>query len=265
MMTTLTVSYEVDKLLDLVDERNRLINVLNIHPSTNDNIRLKKQLNKTLDILNEFEEFDSPDFIECINKYNECINDIKDNIIDNSLYLFKKRVHQSKSRETDIKKVRFKPNLVENEPQNEVEDNKLIFSPNSEYIVNSDKLIENKIKLFDLNVKNDLKNVTNPSIHYTTEDLKIQQQFYLNEQDSHLERLSEAINRTHGISLDINQEITQQTDDVLVDLENLIDSSDRNLSNARKRLTAFELSLKENRPYFIICILLLVLIILLIL
>ena len=98
----------------------------------------------------------------------------------------------------------------------------------------------------------------------SNQELFIQQQQKLMEQDSHLDHLSGSVQRSHGISLDINNEVTNQNEELLTDLENLVDNSGRGLERAKRRLEIFEKTARDNGPCFTIVVLIIILFFLLV-
>lgn len=277
-MESLQLSYELERLVDIIEERKRLVTVLKIEPSSNDNLSLKKQLNKVLDSLNEarlnaFEELE-----DYATNYNDILTDIPDNAVDTKLYQF--QLPQKSETSTTItdgssmtngnaalrdatKKVRFRDdNLVSYK-----EDSNQSFvpykdEPEGNDNTNTDDIEQERQKLFDSSIA--LEQTTSAiSPQFSNQELFIQQQQQLLEQDSQLERLSGSIRTTHGISLSINDEVNEQNDQVLHDLESLLDNGGRNLDRAKRRLKSFERSARENGPCFTIVVLTLILILLL--
>ncbi|CDH10666.1 related to Syntaxin-8 [Zygosaccharomyces bailii ISA1307] len=274
-MEALQLSYELDKLGDIVEERKRLVTVLKIEPSANDNIKLKKQLSKTLDLLTESKSFDTVGVQEFESRYSELLNDISDEALDLELYQLPK-LDKSKKRISKVddsntirgtspsrdltKKVRFKDeDLVSYEDQVQQFEP---YTDNPEGLSALQDSEEETQRLFNSPAA-DGGTATIISPQVSNQELFIQQQQQILEQDSHLERLSSSIRTTHNISLSINDEVTDQNDQVLNDLENLLDNGGRNLDRAKRRLMSFERSAKENAPCFIIFVLILILILLL--
>ncbi|CAR27746.1 hypothetical protein ZYGR_0N02320 [Zygosaccharomyces rouxii] len=280
-MESLQLSYELDRLVDIVEERKRLVTVLKIEPSNNDNVNLKKQLNKVLDSLNEANENSFEELEEYAKNYNDILTDIPDEAVDIKLYQF--QIPQRKAAPITItdgssitsanstfrdttKKVRFRDdNLVsyEEDPnQNFVPYKDEPDQPSGNENANIDDIEQERQKLFDSsNALEQTTSVISPQV--SNQDLFIQQQQQLLEQDSQLERLSGSIRTTHGISLSINDEVNEQNDQVLHDLESLLDNGGRNLDRAKRRLKSFERSARENGPCFTIVVLILILILLL--
>lgn len=261
-MNQLKIEFEIEKLKEIVDERNRLLNMLQMQPSKNDTLQLKKHLNRSLDLLNE--AFNESNFEELANleissmSYNDIVDSISDDLIDKSLYHFTKKFNPKEE-----KRVRFKENLVEEfsseqpkfKPYKDVEDN---ITTNNE--VSLDK---QKQELFGpVGSKKEPKYVLKPLL--SNQDLFISQQQQLMEQESHLNGLSGSIQRTHGISMDINDEVLSQNAQLLTDLESQVDKSDGNLRRAAHRLESYEMSSREKSSCLYILILSLILCILLI-
>lgn len=68
---------------------------------------------------------------------------------------------------------------------------------------------------------------------------------HLSEQDSHLDQLSQSINRQHHISLQINDELDVHSG-LLEELDTDIDRTHSRLGNARRRLDRVATGAKEN-------------------
>lgn len=266
-MDNLKLSYELDRLEDLVEERVRLTSVLKIQPSSKDNINLKQQLDKILELLNEAANSVEGNVEEFSSRYSEIIREIPGKAVDLALYEFKLPVRNLPLEDIDDlqanrelpKKVRFKDeDLVSyeeteqfqpyhDEPQADEEDQK--------------KLEDDRKKLM-AQAEPPQVEIVSPAL--SNQDLFIQQQQQLLEQDTYLNSLGESVRKSHDISLDIHQEVTEQNDQVLQDLESLVENSGRNLDRAKRRLETFEKTARENGPCFIILLLILILILLLI-
>ncbi|GCE97586.1 hypothetical protein ZYGM_003943 [Zygosaccharomyces mellis] len=281
-MESLQLSYDLDRLVDIVEERRRLVTVLKIEPSSSDNFSLKKQLNKVLDSLNDAKQNAVEGLEDYANNYNDILMNIQDNAVDIKLYEF--RLPQKipttitdESSTTDgnfvfqdtTKKVRFRDdNLVsyEDDPNQHFvpyKDDPEHYEVNEN--VNTEDIEYERRKLFDSSnaLEQTTSVISSEAPQVPNQDLFIQQQQQLLEQDSQLERLSGSVRTTHGISLSINDEVNEQNEQVLHDLESLLDNGGRNLDRAKRRLKSFQRSAKENGPCFIIVVLILILILLL--
>ncbi|QLQ81662.1 hypothetical protein HG537_0F04230 [Torulaspora globosa] len=255
-MDNLKLSYELDRLEDLVEERIRLTSVLKIRPSSKDNLNLKQQLDKSLELLYELAKSDEVNLGKYSKRYSEILVEIPDKMIDLALYEFEPPVkRQSIDNSSDAvvlrdlpKKVRFKDqDLVSydeseqfepyhDEPQPEIEDTK--------------------------NAEPSPVAVVAPVL--SNQEMFIQQQQQLLEQDTYLDALGDSVRKSHHFAMDINNEVTDQNNQVLHDLESLVDNSGRNLDRAKRRLQIFENTARENGPCFIILLLILILLLLLI-
>ncbi|SCU84873.1 LANO_0C02630g1_1 [Lachancea nothofagi CBS 11611] len=264
-MELLRLSYGIDKLENLVDERCRLVLNLQMNPSTNDTINVKKQLNATLESLKEMEEnisrADESQFDGLADKYNGIIAKIPDKAVEKNLYTYIKEAKPQKASETspvESKRVRFKDDILEFQELAGESEN--AFLPYTDETPQQD---QDRARLFE---SNDYPDSQRPVIapRLSNQELFVQQQQQLLEQDSHLEELSQSVHRGHDLSLDINHEMTNQNDNVLRDLESLVDNSGRNLDRAKKRLHVYEKTARENGPCLIIVLLVLILVLLLI-
>ncbi|SCU90890.1 LADA_0F06964g1_1 [Lachancea dasiensis] len=259
-MELLKLTYAVGKLQSLVDERHRLVTILHMKASVNDTVNLKKQLNATLELLNDTEtelaQSEEPQFEEMATLYNALVAKIPDDAVDKGLYKF---TPVGRARPgTETKKVRFKDDLLEF--QEHPQDQQPEFEPYTDDVPQQE---QERTRLF---ASNGVHSQGGLSVvpQLSNQDLFIQQQQQLLEQDSHLQDLSHSVHRGHTLSLDINHEMTDQNESVLRDLESLVDNSGRNLDRAKKRLQIYEKTARENGPCLIIVILSLILIVLLI-
>lgn len=282
-MENLKLSYELDRLNDIVEERHRLISVLGINPSTRDNVNLKKQLSKTLDLLNEYANYaeETESLGKFASQYSEILKNISSDAINVSLYEFQLPIKvQStnfpleRSNSSDLslsrelpKKVRFKDEgLVTYSDSKQFKPYHDDVSPERASSDSDTASETDRKKLFPASPDPEMlthdHNIISPGI--SNQEIFIQQQQQLLEQDSYLNSLSSSVHRSHNISLDINNEVTEQNDHVLQDLESLVDNSGRNLDRAKRRLEVFEKTARENGPCFIIVILTIILVLLLI-
>jgi t-SNARE complex subunit (syntaxin) len=86
----------------------------------------------------------------------------------------------------------------------------------------------------------------------------------IEEQDKHLESISKAVQRLHGVSLNIGRELTEQTEiitDVTVDIEN----ADAKLNTVNSLTKKLSLNIRNNSYCYFIVFLIIVLIILILL
>ncbi|AJO93180.1 Syn8p [Saccharomyces cerevisiae YJM453] len=252
-MDVLKLGYELDQLSDLVEERTRLVSVLKLAPTSNDNVTLKRQLGSILELLQKCAPND-----ELISRYNTILDKIPDTAVDKELYRFQQQV----ARNTDevskesLKKVRFKNDdelTVMYKDDDEQDEESPLPSTHTPY---KDEPLQSQLQ--------SQSQPQPPQPMVSNQELFINQQQQLLEQDSHLGALSQSIGRTHDISLDLNNEIVSQNDSLLVDLENLIDNNGRNLNRASRSMHGFNNSrFKDNGNCVIILVLIMVLLLLL--
>ena len=266
--------YEIDRLNDLIEERNRLVNIIKILPSGSDNDKVKQQLDKICDLLNglyeqsttsELSDADIDTIRECVVEYQKTIKGLEEEdypLGDIVSYRFgkkfeypKKIPEQPKHVEiaTDVKKVRFSDNT----------EIRTTSSSNEEPIKASDMHFK---PYFD-DEEEDINSTSNGIVNdanITNRELFIEQQQRLMNQDQHIDTLAASVSRAHGMSLDINQEVESQNTGLLADLENMVDTSDRNLQRARRRLDTFQRTARENGPCTTIILLIIILIFLLV-
>ncbi|QLL34050.1 hypothetical protein HG536_0F03750 [Torulaspora globosa] len=267
-MDNLKLLYELGRLEDLVEERVRLTSVLKIRPSSKDNLNLKRQLDKALDLLHETANNNEENLEKYSKRYSEILLEIPDKVIDLALYEFELPVKgQSPDDDTsdalgsrDLpKKVRFKDeNLVSYNESEQFEP----YHDEPQPVPKIDAKVEDdRMKLLN-RAEPSQAAVTAPAL--SNQGLFIQQQQQLLEQDTYLDALGESVRKSHDFAMDINDEVTEQNNQVLHDLESLVDNSGRNLDRAKRRLQVFESTARENGPCFIILLLILILLLLLI-
>ncbi|CAI4037099.1 hypothetical protein SMKI_01G0580 [Saccharomyces mikatae IFO 1815] len=250
-MDVLKLGYELDQLSDLVEERTRLVSVLNLAPTSNDNVVLKQQLSSVLESLQKYAPDDT-----LISRYNTILDRICDTAVDKELYRFRKAAvsNTDEVSKDSLKKVRFKSDdeLTVMYKDDDEQDEELLPAP-STHAPYKDEPLQSQPQ-------------PQPQLQpmVSNQELFIDQQQQLLEQDSHLDTLSQSIGRTHGISMDLNDEITSQNDSLLVDLENLIDNNGRNLNRASRSMHGFNNSrFKDNGNCLIILVLIVILLLLL--
>ncbi|KAH3902897.1 uncharacterized protein SCODWIG_01450 [Saccharomycodes ludwigii] len=265
-MEVAKLKYELDKLQDIIEERNRLITILNLKPSRKDTISLKKQLNIILNIFDELDLYNNGDYnMATISELHSIYTNLLDIIPDNdndiskSLYEYKLKhklsnvINDTDNKDNDttssissltdaikVKKVRFnehdeihKYNTNSNSGSNAENENinRLNFAPYS-----------------DIPDENNVNYTNNPA-HHTTEgsfsmlstnrEIFSDQKQQLQQQDGILDSLHSTIKRTHQITLGINHEVELQNNEIIPDLERMVDSTDRNLKNANVKLNFF--------------------------
>lgn len=280
-MDVLKLVYETDRLEDLIEERNRLVNIVKILPSSSDNDKLKEQLSTIYDLLNELYEqsissklsqADIDTIREGLVGYQKAIRGLEEekqeqdqSSLDISDYKFDKKFEQveqpHKEAETpiEVKRVRFSDNTESQTAPNN----------NDESIKASDMHFKPYFDDEEEEQRNNSNNNTNDitvdnNANITNRELFVEQQQRLMNQDQHIDTLAASVSRAHGMSLDINQEVETQNTGLLADLENMVDTSDRNLQRARRRLDTFQRTARENGPCTTIVLLLIILIFLLV-
>ncbi|CAI4055710.1 hypothetical protein SUVZ_01G0530 [Saccharomyces uvarum] len=243
-MDVLKLGYELDQLSDLVEERTRLVSVLGLAPTANDNVALKRQLGSILESMQECAAADA-----LVSRYNALLDKVPDPGLDRELYRFHRPLVAGADEvsKDSLKKVRFK------------NDDELTVT----YRDDDDVDDEGEPPLPSTHVPYE-DEPSQPLPMVSNQELFIDQQQQLLEQDSHLGTLSQSIGRTHDISMDLNDEIVSQNDTLLVDLESLIDNNGRNLNRASRSMHGFNTSrFKDNGNCVVIIVLILVLLLLL--
>ncbi|AEY95793.1 FACR275Wp [Eremothecium gossypii FDAG1] len=261
MVYILELSYEIDKLRNLVDERSRLVEVLKIQPSANDNIQLKKHLNKVLGMLREL----SKDILHSrdeglrglVERYNDCLSDIPDGLIEKSDYMFElgRMPDSGDDSPPDMKRVRFQDKLDVHEAQNYEE---RVFPP---YKDDPEAALDREREQLLQGGTAGGRTAHSP---FTNQDLFMQQQQQLMEQDTHLEHLAASVHQSHRISTGIHREVTEQNEGILTDLESMLNNSGQRLDRAKKRLVIFERTVRDKGHCILIVILIFILLLIVI-
>ncbi|KAL6939767.1 hypothetical protein ACO0RG_003613 [Hanseniaspora osmophila] len=241
------LSYEIDKLKNYVEERNRLIDVLRIEPSNKDTIIFKKQLNSILQLIDEV-----PD-LQQAEKYNDILASISgedthftqeqknlyhyntEKLKQESELATKKALQEPKD---FVKKVRFSDhNDVKENYDNSQQLTKLPFSDQGSQISG----IINFAPYKDSQPVNDDQSAYSMM---SNDELLAMQHDTIHDQDTLLESLSSTVHRTHDMSLGIHDEVEYQNDGLLVDLEGMVDATANTLNKAHTKLNRFN---KMNR------------------
>ncbi|AMD18840.1 HBL062Wp [Eremothecium sinecaudum] len=259
MSRVLELSYEIDKLANLVEERTRLVDVLRMQPSKSDNVLIKKHLNKVLELLqlvdNQTDIESYGDINQLVLKYNECVQEFPDEFIDKELYMFNGRPKETLRTplpQQEQKRVRFHDNPVQDllEQQQQEQDQYQSFT---RYTDNPEDESDDRAKLLNLETQNVSEADISPSL--SNQDLFINQQQQLMEQDTHLEHLSRSVQRNHRISMDIHQEVDDQNRGILQDLDHLLGTTSRNLGVVKRKLDIYQKSAAEHGPCVVILVL----------
>ncbi|KAL6942039.1 hypothetical protein ACO0QE_003203 [Hanseniaspora vineae] len=262
------LSYEIDKLKNYVEERNRLIDVLRIEPSNKDTILVKKQLNYILQLIDE-----TPD-LQQAEKYNEILA-----IISTEDTHFTKE--QKGLYHYDTGKLKREEELAVKvilpEPKDLVK--KVRFSDHNDVKENYDNS-QQLTKLPDSDKgRQDISNIVNFAPYkdavpmeddqsaysmMSNDELLAMQQDTMHDQDTLIDSLSTTMHRTHEISVGIQEEVQYQNDGLLVDLEGMVDATANTLNKAHSKLNKFNKMNRDSGGSYCRGVLIFVLIILLV-
>ncbi|CAH2350276.1 syntaxin-8 [[Candida] railenensis] len=272
-----------DELESQVEERDRMISVLQLVPSFNDNLDLINQLEKMSRVMKYFEEDFTREinsgipkedydrvlslFDKIYNSYIEITSDLqKDTYIDVSEYQFTKSgdlpkpphlQHGKDAENNDAasspaggKVVRFKDNLIEDDPEDVAARQQLMSGGT-------------KFKPYTDVEDSETSSIASSFDAQTNQQMFAQHQQQLLDQENDLGFLSDSVRRQHSMGLGINQEIDEHII-LLNDLENGVDRAYTRLSQASNRLKSFQKLCKENGSMVTIILLTIILIVLLI-
>ncbi|CAH6719693.1 syntaxin-8 [[Candida] jaroonii] len=248
-MSLVTITNNLNSLEIIIDERLRLINILKLTPSSNDNFDLINQLGKITKLF-KASDSDTPKFKQLVNQYNDLLDQLNDDStinIEEYKYTIKKNKNvRFKDDSNDLRNelmgtTKFKSYKDDPEESDKVEFND--FKPNS-----------NRYSDFDGSQFNqDLSN----------QDLFGQNQQLLSKQDEDLDMLHDSVKIQKSMGLNINEEIDSHLI-MLNDLENGVESSQLRLNSANNRLREFRRKFQENGSLITIVVLTIILILLLV-
>lgn len=244
-----------------LEERDRLVTVLNLTPSSNDNLELVDLLDKLKKTLNYLQEdlvlylksASQSDELNSvitavksnINSFNSQLEGINHSFIDISAYQIPLKPFKIKEQQPEPKSVRFKDqtNLDEDDFRNELMGTR-VFKPYTDIEPESDA-------------------ATLASINQSNQDLFVQHQQTLLEQDESLDQLHDSIRTQKSMGHTINDELNDHLI-ILNDLERGVDDAAYRLNNAQARLKNFSTKVRENGSLVTIVILTIILILLLV-
>lgn len=258
------------ELESTIEERQRLVQILKLTPSNNDNYdlinlleRILKHLNYLQDDLNNLatkgedtEKFEQ-EFKYLVKNYASLIDELQDDELDVQPYTFElKTIDKPQLVKRDSKSVRFKDNLedqqVQEQPQQshqEFENRQQLmgsraYEPYSDHVNDSSTDVES----FDAQ---------------SNQQIYAQHQQQLLQQDDDLEFLHQLIRNQHQIGITINSELDDHMI-ILNDLEQGVDNAAFRLNNARNKLADFRRRCQENGSLVTIVTLTAILILLLV-
>lgn len=241
----------IDELDGLIEERDRLVQVLKLTPSNNDNydlVTLLERLAKHLTYLqddihslklkgDDVSKFSSS-FSDLIGRYNFLIEKLNEDDLDITEYIFKPKTYEEVKK--DSKSVRFKDNLEEEPEELRAElMGSRPYEPYSDY---------EDVASFDAT---------------TNQQMFAQHQQKLLQQDESLDILHKLIRTSHQMGQSINSELDDHII-ILNDLEQGVDNSAFRLNNARNKLADFRRKCQENGSLVTIITLTAILILLLV-
>lgn len=236
-MSLASIANNLNLLEIIIDERLRLINILKLTPSTNDNFDLINQLAK-LTKLFKASDNDTPKFKQLVNQYNDLLDQLNDDSTIN-IEEYKHIIKKSKN-------VRFKDDT--NDLRNEL-------------------MGTTKFKAYKDEPEESEPNQSNRHSDFepseSNQDLFSQNQQLISQQDEDLDMLHDSVKIQKSMGLNINEEIDSHLI-MLNDLENGVDSSQLRLDGANNRLREYRRKFQENGSLITIVVLTIILILLLV-
>lgn len=263
----LRIRLSLGQLESQLDERFRLINVLKLEPSSNDNydlinqlLKIQKNLNYLQDdIINQSVTDDKVvnSFKSIINRYKTLIEPLEaDTLINIDEYkLIEKQLPSDKPVQDPVspkggaKSVRFKDDSEE-DLRNELMGTRSFKPYRDEEHDNYDQLDTDDAS-------------TNSTDNLNNHQLFAKHQQELLNQDEDIDVLHDSVKIQKSMGLNINDEIDNHLI-ILNDLERGVDNSAINLTHTSNRLTDFRTKVQENGSLVTIVVLTVILIVLLI-
>ncbi|CCE88530.1 Piso0_002040 [Millerozyma farinosa CBS 7064] len=241
----------IENLDSIIEERDRLVNVLKLAPSPNDNLDLINSLGKNVQYL----EYIQNDLIEYSKDEDADANAYK--ILSDSLKSLQERYEESRKRlegdtYVDVNDYKFEPKELPpiTAPAKSVRFKDEVEAHEVETPVSSFKPYRDDESV------NSLESQTNPQLF-------VSHQQALMDQDRDLDVLHESVRRQHAMGLDINSEIDDHII-ILSDLERGVEISQDALRRAGGHLKSFRQKCRENGSLVTIIVLVLILIVLLV-
>lgn len=232
----------IDQLQDTLLERKRIIEVIRLTPSENDNFELRQLVDRTSRELGSLrEQADNGqigDYNDLIDKYEKLLLGIDD---ESGLEIGAYKVEKLTERADMTKEVRF-----EEHKQMEMQP----FDPYAE---------SSPFKPYRDNEEDNDNNTDDMPNH----QMFAQHQQTMIEQDQELDQLHQSVQRQHSMGRAIHEELNDHIV-LLDDFERQVDDSTFNLDRAQRRLSHFRKQAQENGSLVTIIVLTVILITLLV-
>lgn len=253
----LKIKSHIDQLSGLLEERSRLINVLELNPSQSDNLDLINLLAKIQtelkyqkqDIESGFVSEFASDFSDVVDSYTGILADLGlDPFVDIQEYAYSDKVEEE-AEPASKKSVRFK-DFNSNEETDDTEQlRNQLMGTSSNFKPYRDEPEEDRNSLL--------------SVDTTNQEMFAQHQQQLLEQDQSLDQLHGQIRVQHSMGVSINDELDEHLI-LLNDLERGVDNSSSRLGRATNNIRSFRRKVRENGSLATIIVLTVILILLLV-
>jgi syntaxin 8 len=250
----------VEELGLVLEERHRMITVLQLTPSSNDNYEVITRLQRLFKQLNYLQSdihnlvtrgqdltHETDLFYDLVAKYRRCMDQLeKDATIDVAEYIFvskdKEELLAKPMKKEHAKSVSFKDDVdaqdsLDRDPRQDL----MGTVPYEPYLDNPQEALQDQ----------------------SNHQIFAQHQQQLLEQDGHLDVLSQSIRTQHRMGLTMNSELDDHMI-ILNDLEQGVDNSQFRIDNARHKLADFRRRAQENGSLVTIVVLTVILILLLV-
>lgn len=249
-----------------LEERDRLVTVLNLTPSSNDNLELVNHLDKLKKTLNYLQE----DLILYLKSAGNNENDLKSVIssVESNISSFNSQLHNINNSFIEVQdyEIPIKPFKIK-DPATPPETKSVRFkdqtNSDEEYNEFRNELMGTRVFKPYTDVEPESDAATLSSINQSNQDMFIQHQQTLLEQDNSLDQLHDSIRIQKSMGHTINDELNDHLI-ILNDLERGVDDSTYRLNTAQARLKNFSTKVRENGSLVTIVILTIILILLLV-
>lgn len=259
------VGIYLEQLREILDEREQLVAVLQLMPSSSDNMDVITLLSKIKagleyvegDLMSNLLKELSDEFSDLISDYENTVTLLKnDPYISVEEYLYQ-ALHKDEDQGTK-KSVRFKDFSSDEDVDESTHLRNQLMGTASNFKPYKDTPTEAEEALED-----DVDRHTLLSVDTLNQEMFAQHQQQILEQDQDLDVLHQSIRSQHRMGLNINEELDEHLI-ILNDLEQGVDGSNTRVRRATNGIAQFRRSVRENGSLVTIVVLTVVLILLLV-
>lgn len=253
------IKSHLDQLSGLLEERNRIINLLKLSPSQSDNLDLINLLAKIQtelkyqrqDIASGFVADFAEDFASIVDSYSQLLAELSlDPYVDAQEYVFANKIPTEVAETTARKSVRFKDYDGDDDAEDTEQLRSQLMGTSTNFRPYRDE-------------EDDGDRNTLLSVDTTNQELFAQHQQQLLQQDQSLDRLHDLVRVQHSMGRSIGDELDEHLI-ILNDLERGVDTSSTRLGRASSSIRNFQRKVRENGSLATIIVLTVILILLLV-